>query len=59
MPKYFSIGIHFNENQKEERKMVQAWLRHLKYKTGKTYPQIMREALQDYNLKHDERGNLA
>ena len=53
------ITITFNNSQQTEKKIVQAWLKHLKYKTGKTYPRIMREALQDYNLKHDERGNLA
>ena len=51
--------ITFNDKQQQDKRIVQAWLKHLKYKTGKTYPQIMREALQDYNLKHDERGNLA
>lgn len=53
------IGIFFNDEQKEDKKIIQAWFRHLCYKTGKTRPQILREALQDLNLKYDERGNVA
>lgn len=53
------IGIFFNDEQKEDKKIIQAWFRHLCYKTGKTRPQILREALQDLNLKYDERGNCA
>ena len=53
------ITITFNDSQQNDKRIIQAWLKHLCYKTGKTRPQILREALQDLNLKYDERGNCA
>ena len=59
MPKdYETLGIHFNKKKRpDDKRMAQAFLDNLAYKTGRTRPQIILEALQDLNLKYDERGN--
>lgn len=53
-PAIFAIAL-----EPDEKKIIQRWFKHLKLKTGKTRAQILREALQDYNMKFDDRGNLA
>jgi len=53
---YYPIGIHFKEQQKKD--LCQSLLQHLRNKTGYNNDIIIFQALQDFNVKLDERGNL-